>query len=281
MLIGNRNFDVKNNTYIMGILNATPDSFSDGGKFNTVDKALYHVNEMIRDGASIIDIGGESTRPGHKKISDQEELERVLPMIEAVKKNFDVPVSLDTYKGAVAREGIAAGADMINDIWGLKYDDTMADLIAGKHVACCLMHNRDKKEYTSLMDEIREDLAESLQIAQRAGIAKDKIMLDPGIGFGKTYEQNLQVMHELGTFCDMGFPVLLGTSRKSMIRLTLDTNATDSVAGTVATTALGVLAGCAFIRVHDVKANMDAVRMVQAIKRSRGGAYGSNHHSES
>lgn len=252
----------------MGILNATPDSFSDGGKFNTVDKALYHVSEMIREGASIIDIGGESTRPGHKQISEQEEIERVLPMIEAVKANFDVPVSLDTYKNEVALAGIKAGADMINDIWGLKYDGGLAKTVAESHVACCLMHNRDRKDYQALIPEIKTELQESVNIALEAGIMKEKIMIDPGIGFGKTYEQNLEVLNALDTFCEMGYPVLLGTSRKSVIRLTLDTNATDSVAGTVATTALGVMAGCAFIRVHDVKANMDAVRMVQAIKRS-------------
>lgn len=268
MWIGNRNFDTKNNTYIMGILNATPDSFSDGGKFNTVDKALYHVSEMIREGASIIDIGGESTRPGHKQISDQEEIDRVLPMIEAVKENFDVPISLDTYKSEVALAGIRAGADMINDIWGLKYDSELAKTIADNHVACCLMHNRDNKEYDNLIPEILAELQESVDLAVGAGILKDKIMIDPGIGFGKTYEQNLRVLKSLDEFCQMGYPVLLGTSRKSVIRLTLDTNATDSVAGTVATTALGVMAGCAFIRVHDVKANMDAVRMVQAIRRS-------------
>ncbi|MBQ7447020.1 MAG: dihydropteroate synthase [Eubacterium sp.] len=268
MRIGNRNFDTKNNTYIMGILNATPDSFSDGGKFNTVDKALYHVSEMIRAGASIIDIGGESTRPGHKQIPDQEEIERVLPMIEAVKANFDVPVSLDTYKSEVAMAGIKAGADMINDIWGLKYDEKLAKTIADNHVACCLMHNRDSKEYDALVPEIKTELQESVDLALAAGITKEKIMIDPGIGFGKTYEQNLVVLNALDQFCEMGYPVLLGTSRKSVIRLTLDTNATDSVAGTVATTALGVLAGCAFIRVHDVKENMDAVRMIQAIKRS-------------
>lgn len=268
MRIGNRNFDTKHNTYIMGILNATPDSFSDGGKFNTIDKALYHVSEMIRDGASIIDIGGESTRPGHRQISDQEEMERVLPMIEAVKANFDIPISLDTYKSEVAKAGISAGADMINDIWGLKYDPEMAEVIASSHVACCLMHNREQKDYQDLIPEICRDLEISVQIASEAGIPKDKIILDPGIGFGKTYDHNLQVLNQLNIFCEMGFPVLLGTSRKSVIRLTLDTNATDSVAGTVATTALGVLAGYAFIRVHDVKANMDAVRMVQAVKRS-------------
>lgn len=268
MRIGNRNFDTKNNTYIMGILNATPDSFSDGGKFNTVDKAMYHVGEMIRDGASIIDIGGESTRPGHKQITDQEEIERVLPMIEAVKANFDVPISLDTYKSEVALAGIEAGADMINDIWGLKYDEKLAKIIAERNVACCLMHNRDSKEYHALIPEVKAELMESVDIALTAGIAKNRIMIDPGIGFGKTYDQNLAVLNVLNEFCEMGYPVLLGTSRKSVIRLTLDTNATDSVAGTVATTALGVMAGCAFIRVHDVKANMDAVRMVQAIKRS-------------
>jgi len=268
MRIGNRNFDTKNNTYIMGILNATPDSFSDGGKFNTVDKALYHVSEMIREGASIIDIGGESTRPGHKQISDQEEIERVLPMIEAVKANFDVPVSLDTYKNEVALAGVKAGADMINDIWGLKYDEKLAKTIADNHVACCLMHNRDSKEYQTLIPEIKTELQGSVDIALSAGISKEKIMIDPGIGFGKTYDQNLAVLNALDQFCEMGYPVLLGTSRKSVIRLTLDTNATDSVAGTVATTVLGVMAGCAFVRVHDVKANMDAVRMIQAIKRS-------------
>ena len=267
MKIGNHLFDVDNDCYIMGILNVTPDSFSDGGKWTDLEKAKRHTADMIRDGAAIIDIGGESTRPGHEQISVQEEIDRVVPAIEMVRKNFDIPVSIDSYKGPVVEAALQAGADMVNDIWGLKYDRRVSELIAQYQVPCCLMHNRHTTEYGNLMDDICTDLRESLAIAKAAGIRKEQIVLDPGIGFGKTYQQNLSVMLHLERLTELGYPVLLGTSRKSMIGLALDLPADQRVEGTLVTTVMGVEKGMAFIRVHDVKENFRALRMTQAILR--------------
>ena len=209
MKIGNHLFDVDKDCYIMGILNVTPDSFSDGGKWTDMEKAKRHTADMIKDGAAIIDIGGESTRPGHQQISAWEEIDRVVPAIEMVKKNFDIPVSIDSYKGPVVEAALQAGADMDNDIWGLKYDRQVAELIAQYQVPCCLMHNRNTTEYRNLMDDICDDLRESLAIAKAAGINDDQIILDPGIGFGKTYQQNLSVMLHLERLTELGYPVLL------------------------------------------------------------------------
>ena len=265
MTIGGKEFERAGHTYIMGILNVTPDSFSDGGKYTTLDKALRHAEQMTAEGADIIDIGGESTRPGHTLIFDEEEKERVLPVIEAVKKRFDVPVSVDTYKSGVAEEAVKVGADLINDIWGLKYDEKLAKVIAGAKVPCCLMHNRQTADYKHFMTDCLNDLKESLAIAEAAGIGEHQIILDPGIGFGKTYEHNLIVMKHLEAFRKLGYPVLLGTSRKSMIGLTLDLPAGQRVEGTLATTVMGVMAGMSFVRVHDVEANRRAIQMAEAI----------------
>lgn len=265
MKIGNRVFDTETKTYIMGILNVTPDSFSDGGKFNHMDAALAHAEEMIRDGADIIDVGGESTRPGYTKISDQEEIERTVPVIEALKKNFDVPVSIDTYKSEVAKETVAAGADLVNDIWGLKYDEQMAQVIADHHVACCLMHNRKNTEYKSFMKDMLDDLSETISIAKNAGIEDDKIILDPGVGFAKSYENNLEAIAKVDRLMELGYPVLLGTSRKSVIGLTLDLPSDQRVEGTMVTSVYAVQKKCAFVRVHDVKENARAIRMMNAI----------------
>lgn len=267
MKIGTREFDTDNQCYVMGILNVTPDSFSDGGKWNTPDQAKRHTEEMLRGGADLIDIGGESTRPGHVPVSDQEEIDRVVPVIEMVKACFDVPVSVDTYKSAVAEAALKAGADLVNDIWGLKHDPKMAKLIADYEVPCCLMHNRDHTTYQNLMEEVCGDLRETLNLAAAAGIAGERIILDPGIGFGKTYQQNLSVMHHLERIRELGYPVLLGTSRKSMIGLTLDLPAQERVEGTLVTTVMGVEKGVSFVRVHDVKENARAIRMTQAILR--------------
>ena len=255
MRIGSRDFATIGHTYIMGILNVTPDSFSDGGKFDQIDAALKHAEEMIRDGADVIDIGGESTRPGYTKISDEEETGRVVPVIEAVKKEFGIPISVDTYKSGVAEAAAQAGADLINDIWGLKYDPHMSEVIAKSGLACCLMHNRDNTEYRNFMEDVKQDLRETIALAKAAGIADDKIILDPGVGFAKSYENNLEVK----------YPVLLGTSRKSVIGLTLDLPAAERVEGTIVTTVMAVEAGCMFVRVHDVKENHRAIQMAEAI----------------
>jgi len=265
MQIGNRNFEIGNHTYVMGILNVTPDSFSDGGNFNRIDKALFHVEGMIHAGADIIDVGGESTRPGYKEITTEEEIERVVPVIEQIKKSFDIPVSLDTYKAAVAEEGIKAGTDLINDIWGLKGDERMAGVIASYNMPCCLMHNRKEAKYREYMQDVLADLEESLDMANQAGIVREKIMLDPGIGFAKTYEQNLMLLQQLEEMHSLGCPILLGTSRKSVIGLTLDLSVGERLSGTLATTVMAVIKGCSFVRVHDIKENVQAIKMAEAI----------------
>lgn len=267
MIIGGREFDTENETYIMGILNVTPDSFSDGGKYRTPDQALFHAEQMVKEGADILDVGGESTRPGHVRISDEEEAERVIPVIRKLKQEFDVPVSVDTYKSAVAEAALCAGADMINDVWGLKYDEKMADLIAAWKAPCCLMHNRKEPVYADFRQDFLSDMRECIRKAEEAGIRKDRIILDPGVGFGKTYEMNLEVISRLEILRGLGYPVLLGISRKSVIGLTLDLPVDQREEGTVVTTVFAVQKGCSFVRVHDVEKNIRAVRMTRALLR--------------
>ncbi len=270
MRIGNKQFDTVNKTYIMGILNVTPDSFSDGGKFNNLDNALRQTDKMIREGADIIDVGGESTRPGHLPVSEQEEIERIVPVIEKINNNFAIPISIDTYKSKVAWEAIKAGAVLVNDIWGLKFDGKMADVIAENHAVCCLMHNRREAVYQHFVEEVLRDLESSLQTAHKAGIEKENIILDPGIGFGKTYEQNLLMLNKLHLLSGLGYPVLLGASRKSVIGLTLDLPVTERLEGTLVTTVFAVAHHCSFVRVHDVKENKRVIDMADAILRAAG-----------
>ena len=267
MIIGRREFDTEHNTYIMGILNVTPDSFSDGGRFDKMNAALLHAEKMIKEGADILDVGGESTRPGHVQITDEEEIARVVPVIEKLKKEFDVPISIDTYKSAVAEAAVCAGADLVNDIWGLKYDEKMADVIAKHDVACCLMHNRNEAVYDSFLFDFMKDMKECVKIADKAGIARDKIILDPGVGFGKTYEMNLEIIQKLEIMHEFKLPILLGTSRKSVIGLTLDLPADEREEGTLVTTVYAVQKRCAFVRVHDVEKNKRAILMTQALMR--------------
>ena len=271
MKIGGRDFDTRYHTYIMGILNVTPDSFSDGGRWNDRDRALRRAEEMAEEGADLIDVGGESTRPGYVPVSEQEEIERTAPVIEALKAGIDLPVSLDTCKAAVARAGISAGADLINDIWGLRQDEKMAGVIAESGLPCCLMHNRKEAVYRDLMREVAEDLTKTLQAAKAAGILEDRIILDPGVGFGKTYEHNLEILRRLEELGRLGYPLLLGCSRKSVIGNTLGLPAAQRVEGTLVTTVLAVFKNCAFVRVHDVKENVRAIRMAEAILREPGG----------
>lgn len=269
MKIGNKEFDLKERTYVMGILNITPDSFSDGGKFNELGKALKRVQEMIEEGADIIDIGGESTRPGFEVVEAEEEINRVVPVIKAIKEKFDIPISIDTYKSETAKAAIEAGADIINDIWGFKKDKNMAKLCAEKNVPCILMHNRDNAEYTDIMKDIKEDLIESINIALDAGVKRENIILDPGIGFAKSLEENLKVMNNIEKIKELGFPILLGTSRKSMIGLTLNLPKDERLEGTLATTVLGITKGCEFIRVHDIKENKRVCVMTDSILKSK------------
>lgn len=268
MIIGNKEFDLDNKGYIMGILNVTPDSFSDGGKWNDVNKALEHAKEMVNMGATIIDVGGESTRPGYTKISDEEEINRVVPVIKAIKENLSVAVSIDTYKSEVARAALNAGADMVNDIWGLKYDKNMAAVVSEFGVPVCIMHNRDNENYNSFMDDVIDDLKESIKIAKEANIKDENIMIDPGVGFAKSLEQNLEITNKLDRLGELGYPILLATSRKSMIGLTLNVDKNERVEGTVATTVIGAMKGASIFRVHDVLENKRALDMTMAIKRS-------------
>lgn len=265
MTIGTIDFDFTNKGYIMGILNVTPDSFSDGGKFTTVDHAVKQALKMIDEGATIIDIGGESTRPGHETLAIEEEIQRVVPVIKALRSVSNIPISIDTSKSQVGEAAILAGASMINDVWGFKRDPQLAQVAAKYNVPCCLMHNRDNKEYVSLIDDMVKDLHKSVQIALDAGIKESQIMIDPGIGFAKTVEDNLAVMKELATFKNLGYPILLGTSRKSMIGLTLNLPVDERLEGTLATTVMGYMKGCRIFRVHDVQENLRAMLMTQAM----------------
>lgn len=270
MKIGGKLFDTAHRTYVMGILNVTPDSFSDGGKWRGMDAALRHAQDMIDAGADLLDIGGESTRLGYTLLPDAEEIDRVAPVIEAVKREFDIPVSVDTYKSAVARAALAAGADLVNDIWGLQYDPDMAQVVAQAGVPCCLMHNRQQPVYRDFLRDVQDDLRACVRRAKEAGIADDAILLDPGIGigFGKTLEHNLLLMNHLELLHELGYPLLLGTSRKSMIGNTLHLPVDQREEGTLATTVIGMMKGCAFVRVHDVQANRRAVDMTAAILRA-------------
>ncbi len=265
MIIGEKTFEIGKRPYIMGILNVTPDSFSDGGRYNRVEDALKQTQKMVEDGADLIDVGGESTRPGYIRITEEEELARVIPVIEAIKKRFDIPVSLDTYKAGVAEAGILAGADMINDIWGLKGDPAMAEVLAKHQTACCLMHNRFQPDYTDVLNDVISDLNESVKLAVSSGMKKDRLLVDPGIGFAKTYEQNLILLHHLEDLRQLGLPILLGTSRKSVIGLTLSLPPEEREEGTIATSVIGLMKGCSFFRVHDVAGNYRALKMAEAI----------------
>ncbi len=266
MRIRNSNFAEDGKTCICGILNVTPDSFSDGGKWNTLDAALFHAEEMVREGAGLIDVGGESTRPGCIPIEEGRETERVIPVIEAIRSRLDVPLSVDTFHAGTARAAIEAGADLVNDISGLKADPEMAGVIAAAKVPCCLMHSRREAVYASFAEDLLADLEESLETARRAGIPMESVILDPGIGFGKTREQNLWLLNHLDLLKGFGLPLLLGASRKSVIGLTLNLPVGEREEGTLVTTVMAVLAGYRFVRVHNVKANVRAVRMAEAIR---------------
>lgn len=254
----------------MGILNVTPDSFSDGGKYNKVDKAVARAVEMVEEGADIIDVGGESTRPGYKPVTVEEEISRVVPVIEAVKKVVDVPISIDTYKSEVARQALDAGADIINDIWGAKKDPQMAHLAAQYDVPIILMHNRDNMDYDDLIADMKQDLQESIDLCLNAGVKKGNIVIDPGIGFAKTYEHNLIVMNRLEEFQTLGYPILLGTSRKSFIAKTLNLPVDERVEGTGATICLGIAKGSNIIRVHDVLQMSRMAKMMDAMVKIGG-----------
>lgn len=257
--------DLNSKTWVMGILNVTPDSFSDGGKYTTVEQAVSRARQMIEDGADIIDVGGESTRPGYTMISDDAEIARVVPVIKALKEEFGVLISIDTYKAAVAEAAIEAGADIINDIWGAKYEPAIAAVAAKWDVPIILMHNRDDTSYKDFWPDVQRDISDSVQIALGAGVRKEQIWLDPGIGFAKTAKQNIEMMHRLEEFVALGYPVLLGTSRKSLIGKVLGLPVGERLEGSLATVCFGVDRGCQIVRVHDVKETSRAVRMMDVL----------------
>lgn len=275
MKIGNKNYMIEgDDALIMGILNVTPDSFSDGGKWNNVNAAIDHTAEMIEDGADIIDIGGESTRPGHTQISTDEEINRILPVIEALRSRFDVPLSVDCYRSETARAAINAGAAMINDIWGLLYDPLMAPLIAESGVAYCLMHNRLSHDgYRYYPADVLVDMAQQLDMAYKAGIKSSQLILDPGVGFVKDRQEDATIIHHLPLLSSFGLPILLGTSRKRLLNSILDCPPEKRDVGTAATTVYGYMKGARIFRVHNVRVNKDALDVAIALERNGHGLY--------
>ncbi len=262
---GDYELDLRKKTMIMGIVNVTPDSFSDGGRFYDIDRAVEHAKRLVADGADIIDIGGESTRPGAEKVSLEEELRRVIPVVKAIAQEIDVPISIDTYKAEVAKQAIEAGAHIINDVWGAKADAKMAEVAAFYDVPIILMHNRHDLQYRDLISDMISDLMESVAIAKRAGVKDENIILDPGIGFAKTLEHNLEVMRRLDEFAKLGYPLLLGTSRKRFIGHVLDLPVNERVEGTGATVCLGIVKGAHIVRVHDVLPIARMAKMMDAM----------------
>ncbi|WP_461611973.1 dihydropteroate synthase [Cytobacillus kochii] len=262
---GSYTLDYSRKTLIMGILNITPDSFSDGGKYNQLEGVVKRAKELVEAGADIIDIGGESTRPGYEEISVEEEIARVVPAIEAIVKEVRIPLSIDTYKAEVAKHALEAGAHIINDIWGAKRDKEMASLAAEKDVPIILMHNRDNEKYDSFFRDCMNDLYESIAIVKAAGVRDDNIILDPGIGFAKSHEDNIEMMRHLDQLVAFGYPVLLGTSKKRMIANVLNLPVDDRMEGTGATVCYGIQKGCQIMRVHDVKEMSRMAKMMDAL----------------
>ena len=258
-------------TLVMGILNLTPDSFSDGGKFIDIEDAIRQAERLVKEGADILDIGAESTRPGHQEVDTEEEWKRLEPVLKAL-AGIPVPISIDTYKAKVASKALQAGANIINDIWGLQRDPEMARVVGDYGAPVVVMHNQNGTQYHHLMGDIFAFLRKSIELAENHGLAGDQIIIDPGIGFGKTNEQNLEVLSRLQEFKTLGKPILLGTSRKSTIGKTLDLPVEERLEGTIATSVLGVAAGVDIIRVHDVQANRRAIQMSDAIVRGQRGA---------
>jgi len=259
-------------TLIMGILNMTPDSFSDGGQFKSHDKAIDHALKMVEEGANIIDIGGESTRPGAEAVQLEEELSRTIPIIEAVRLKSDCLISIDTYKSKVAKAALVSGADMVNDISGLTFDHNMASLVAERNVPVIIMHIKGKPgdmqknpNYDNLIKEIKAFFEVQIAIAKKAGIDSGNIILDPGIGFGKRLEDNFEIIRELGQISTMGYPVLLGPSRKSFIGFTLDLPVEERIEGTLASITAGVINGARIVRVHDIRATRRTLTITEKI----------------
>ncbi len=269
---GSKEIILGERTLVMGILNVTPDSFSDGGRYNNLDSAMKQAERLISEGADIIDVGGESTRPGHIQITSEEEISRVVPIIEKISKNLDTIISIDTYKYDVAKEAIKVGANIINDIWGLQYDNgEMAELVKKSNLPLIAMHNQNDEVYNKdIMLVLREFFEKTFKIADKYGIDRDTIILDPGLGFGKNVEQNIEVLSRLNELKDMGF-ILLGASKKRFIgKLLNDLPFDERVEGTVATTVIGIEKGVDIVRVHNVLENKRACLVADGIYRKRG-----------
>lgn len=272
MKIGGKVFDFQKDVYIMGILNVTPDSFSDGGKFLSVEDAFEHARQLIEEGADIIDIGGESTRPGAEAVDEQVEIERIIPVISKIREISDIPISVDTYKSSVARAALKNGADLVNDISGLRFDHEMVEVVREFSVPVVVMHikgtPRDMQknpQYSDLMKELLEYFDERISSLEKAGI--EQLIIDPGIGFGKRYEDNLRIINNLHEFAAFGKPILIGASRKSFIGTALDgREVTERLYGTLAANAIAVLNGASIIRVHDIKPHRDLLKIIKAVK---------------
>jgi len=269
-VIGGREFFWGSRTYVMGIVNVTPDSFSgDGLSGKPLQDATDQARRFEEDGADIIDLGGESTRPGSNPVTEEEELNRVMPVLEKLRGRISLPVSIDTCKYEVARRALEAGASIINDVWGLKTEPRLAELARENKAALVLMHNQKGTEYRDLIEDMKSSLDWSIRKALESGVPEDMIIIDPGIGFGKVFEQNLEVMRHLDEFTALKKPILLGTSRKSFIGLTLNLPPDQRLEGTTATVSLGIARGADIVRVHDVKAMVRVCRMTDAIVRGR------------
>ncbi|MBT3482358.1 MAG: dihydropteroate synthase [Opitutales bacterium] len=267
--LGSRDWAIGERTGIFGILNVTPDSFSDGGRFVRIDAALAQARRMVEEGADVLDIGGESTKPGFKEVSTEEEIARVVPVIEAIAIDESMPVvSIDTTKAAVARAALEAGAEIVNDIWGLQHDPEMASVVAEFGASCVLMHNsRGGWRRDGVLDSISASWEESVSLAFQAGLSEDRIILDPGIGFTDTREQDLEIIRNLGALRSIGFPLLLGVSRKRITGEPFGLGLDERLETTLATTALGIGEGIDFVRVHDVKENVRVAKMTDLITR--------------
>lgn len=267
-VIKGETFDFQKEPVVMGILNVTPDSFSDGGKYNEVTKAVEHAREMLEVGAQIIDVGGESTRPGHAPVSEEEEIRRVVPIIEALTKELDCVISIDTYKAKVAEAAVRAGASIINDVWGAQKETAIAEVAARFDIPIILMHNREEANYPEgFIAGYEADLKRSITIAKEAGVREENIWLDPGIGFAKSQPENIKAMQHLKVLNEWGYPILLGTSRKSLIGYVLDLPVEERLEGSLATVSYGILNGVHIVRVHDVKETVRTVKMLNALMK--------------
>ena len=273
--LGQKTLDFYSRTHLMGVLNVTPDSFSDGGKFFKLEEAIKQGLKLTEEGVDMIDIGGESTRPGSEPVTIEEELRRVIPVIEELTKRIKIPISIDTYKSKVAKEALDSGASMVNDISGLRYDPEMKKVVAKYDVPVVLMHiqgtpknMQENPRYDNLLEEIKNYLSESISIAEEAEIDENKIIIDPGIGFGKTLEDNLKILKNLVEFKSLGRPIMIGVSRKSFIGKILDLPTDERLEGSLASMAVAIMNGANILRVHDVKESKRVAKLVDAILTS-------------